>query len=355
MLDDSCEDPILKGICTVKGKPLVTFLLPAYNVGENIHELYDQLTSETKNLCYSFEFLFIDDGSTDDTLEKIKHLTYCADNVRYVSFSRNFGKEAAMYAGLEHARGEAVIIMDTDLQHPTHLISSLIKGHEAGYHQVIAKRNRKGESKFSQLLTGSFYQMMNKWSAVNLQDGEGDFRLLSRKAVDALLKLSEGNRFSKGLYSWIGLSQTTVTYENVIRKKGESKWKLSSLITYALDGMLSFNTKPLRLCCYLGLFTILISFIYILITFVSIVWNGVDVPGYFTTISAILFLGGVQLFCLGIIGEYIGRIYNETKKRPHYIIDESNARRSDLEVRAIMPSTRTWGLSEKQEKEKVSS
>jgi polyisoprenyl-phosphate glycosyltransferase len=336
-------------------KPLITLLLPAYNEGENIYELYEQLATETKYLCYSFEYLFIDDGSKDDTLEKIKQLANHSVNVRYVSFSRNFGKEAAMYAGLEHASGEAVIIMDTDLQHPPHLISSLIKGHESGYHQVIAKRDRKGESGFNRFLTGSFYKFMNKWSDVALQDGEGDFRLLSRKAVDSLLDLSEGNRFSKGLYSWIGLSQTTVTYENILRDKGESKWKLSSLISYALDGMLSFNTKPLRLCCYLGLLTILISFFYIFITFVSIIRNGVDVPGYFTTISAVLFLGGAQLFCLGIIGEYIGRIYNETKKRPHYIIDESNAVGTEVEIRTIVSPNHAWGFSDKREKEKVSS
>ncbi|WP_085991071.1 glycosyltransferase family 2 protein [Oceanobacillus senegalensis] len=335
--------------------PLITFLLPAYNEGENIHELYEQLVSETKDLYYSFEYLFIDDGSTDDTLDKIKYLAFYSDDVRYVSFSRNFGKEAAMYAGLKHAKGEAVIIMDTDLQHPSHLIPSLIKGYEAGYHQVIAKRNRKGESRCSQFFTRSFYQIMNKWSDVALQNGEGDFRLLSRKAVNALLSLSEGNRFSKGLYSWIGLSQTTVTYENVLRENGKSKWKFSSLLSYALDGMLSFNTKPLRLCCYLGLITILMSFIYIFITFLSIIRNGVEVPGYFTTISAVLFLGGVQLFCLGIIGEYIGRIYNETKKRPHYILEESNTTDPNVEVREIIPPHRSWDLSEKQGKEKVTS
>lgn len=314
----------------------ITLLLPAYNESENITALYRDLMNTTSSLPYYFEFLFIDDGSTDHTLETIKQLARFSSHVKYLSFSRNFGKEAAIYAGLQHAKGDAVIIMDTDLQHPSSLIKAFIQGFEQGYHQVVAKRDRRGESRFYKFMTASFYRMMNKVSEVQLKNGEGDFRLLSRKAVNALLQLSEGNRFSKGLYTWIGLSRKTISYQNVQREKGKSKWSFFSLVSYALDGVLSFNTKPLRLCFYLGALSLLISFIYILYAFVSILIHGIHVPGYFTLISAILFLGGVQIFSIGIIGEYIGRIYNETKKRPHYIVNESNAG-EQTKIEALYP------------------
>lgn len=313
----------------------ITLLLPAYNEGDNIDHLYEELRKATANLPYYMEFLFIDDGSTDHTLEKIKQLAYFSDQVSYLSFSRNFGKEAAIYAGLQHAKGDAVIIMDTDLQHPPSLIGEFIEGYKQGYHQVIAKRDRKGESALHRLMTSTFYRLMNSVSEVELKDGEGDFRLLSRKAVDALLQLSEGNRFSKGLYAWIGLSQKTITYENVQRENGDSKWSFASLVSYAIDGILSFNTKPLRLCFYLGSLSLILGFSYILYIFISILLNGIHVPGYFTIISSILFLGGVQLFAIGVIGEYIGRIYNETKKRPHYIINESNSSRHAKDVKTL--------------------
>ncbi|MCF3944056.1 glycosyltransferase family 2 protein [Oceanobacillus sp. APA_J-5(13-2)] len=336
-------------------KGLITLLLPAYNESENIDYLYDELMKITKQLPYLVEFLFIDDGSKDNTLEKVKNLARFSNHVKYISFSRNFGKEAAIYAGLQHAKGEAVILMDTDLQHPPSLIPELVRGYEAGYHQVITKRDRRGETRFHKFMTSTFYRLMNKVSDVNLNDGEGDFRLLSRKAVDALLQLSEGNRFSKGLYSWIGLSQKTITYQNVQRESGKSKWSFSSLITYALDGILSFNTKPLRLCFYLGTVSLFLSFIYVLYMFISIIINGINVPGYFTIISSVLFLGGVQLLSIGIIGEYIGRIYNETKKRPHYIVNESNATELKTEVTAYPYPSKIYpqGTTRTEKKEKV--
>lgn len=314
----------------------ITLILPAYNESENITPLYKALMKETSNLPYNIEFLFVDDGSTDNTLANIKQLALFSNRVKYISFSRNFGKEAAIYAGLQHAKGNAVIIMDTDLQHPPTLIKQFITGYEQGYHQVVAKRDRNGEPRIYKLMTASFYRLMNRVSEVQLKNGEGDFRLLSRKAVDALLQLSEGNRFSKGLYSWIGLSQKTITYENVQRKSGSSKWSFFTLASYALDGILSFNTKPLRICFYIGSLSLLVSFIYIIYMFISIMIHGIHVPGYFTIISSILFLGGVQLFSIGIIGEYIGRIYNETKKRPHYIVGESNTKEETI-VESLYP------------------
>ncbi|WP_445487687.1 glycosyltransferase family 2 protein [Niallia sp. 03133] len=302
----------------------ISFIIPAFNEEANIAGVIDAIYTEMKLLAYHFEILFIDDGSTDGTIETIQQLAFDFPEVKYLSFTRNFGKEAAVLAGLQHAKGEAVIMMDADLQHPPSLIDPLIRGFEEGYDQVIAKRNRKGDSRIRSLLSSSYYRLVNKAVDVRLSDGEGDFRLLSRRAVQALLTLSEGNRFSKGLYSWIGLEQKTICYENVAREHGETKWSFSKLLNYGIDGIISFNNKPLRLCFYMGTFILLLSLLYIGITFFQILQNGIAVPGYFTTISAVLFLGGIQLVCMGIIGEYIGRIYYETKKRPHYLIKQTN-------------------------------
>lgn len=302
----------------------ITFILPAFNEEENIDKLYNSIVGEFNTIDYIYEILLVNDGSSDGTLEKIKEIALHDKQVKYVSFSRNFGKEAAIYAGLQNSTGDAVILMDSDLQHPASLVKEMIKGYEQGYHQVVACRNRKGESKIHRLLTGIFYSSLNNLSEVQLENGAGDFRLLSRKAVDSLLQLSESNRFSKGLYEWIGLSKKTFNYENVERQYGESKWSFSDLFSYALDGILSFNTKPLRGCLYIGVFILFCGLLYIATTFVEIIAKGITVPGYFTTISAVLLLGGVQLLSLGIIGEYIGRIYNEAKHRPHYIVEESN-------------------------------
>lgn len=302
----------------------ISFILPAYNEEENVPRIYEAIDREVRESKYDYEFIYVDDGSKDRTLERIRELQQKDNHVNYVSFSRNFGKEAAIYAGLQHATGDAVILMDSDLQHPPSLIMDMMKGFEEGYHQVIACRDRRGESMVYRGITNTFYRMMNKLSTVELQNGAGDFRLLSRQAVDALLSLSENNRFSKGLFEWIGLSKKNIYYENVERQFGETKWSVSMLFSYAVDGILSFNTKPLRICLYLGLLTMLSGIAYIAIMLGGIFFKGIDVPGYFTTISAILVLGGLQLMSLGVIGEYIGRIYCEVKRRPHYIVGETN-------------------------------
>ncbi|MGP7817112.1 glycosyltransferase family 2 protein [Niallia sp. 01092] len=307
----------------------ISFIIPSYNEEANIAGVLNAITKEMKQQHYQFEILFIDDGSTDGTMETIQQLAFDYPVVKYLSFTRNFGKEAAVLAGLQHAKGEAVIMMDADLQHPASMVGHFIKGFEEGYDQVIAKRNRKGDSRFRSAISSAYYRIVNKAVDVRLSDGEGDFRLLSRKAVQALLTLSEGNRFSKGLYSWIGLDQKIISYENVAREKGETKWSISKLLNYGIDGIISFNNKPLRLCFYMGTIILMLSLIYIGITFFQILQNGIDVPGYFTTISAVLFLGGIQLVCMGIIGEYIGRIYYETKKRPHYLIKHTNIEKSE--------------------------
>ncbi|MBM7841143.1 glycosyltransferase involved in cell wall biosynthesis [Alkalihalobacillus xiaoxiensis] len=306
-------------------KPLLSVIVPSFNEEKNVEPFYFALKAVLDETNYRWEVIYIDDGSSDDTLNLLQRLSTWHPQVNYVSFTRNFGKEAAILAGFQHAKGDCAIVIDADLQHPVELIHDLLEGFEDGYDQVIACRNRKGDHLLKTALSKMYYKLINKVVDVRLEDGAGDFRLLSRRAVEALLVMSEGNRFSKGLFSWIGFDQKVVYYENVSRQNGESKWSISKLINYGIDGIVSFNMKPLRLCFYVGGFILVAALIYILIMFTQIIRTGIDVPGYFTIVSAVLFLGGIQLVSLGIIGEYIGRIYNETKKRPHYLVKESNA------------------------------
>lgn len=314
--------------------PLLSIIVPSYNEERNIEPFYSTVRETLQTIPYRYEVLFIDDGSSDNTLHVIQKLESIYPNVRYVSFTRNFGKEAAMLAGLKYAKGDCAVIMDADLQHPVKLIIELLHGYEEGFDQVIACRNRKGDNPMRSALCKLYYKIINKVvDEVKLEDGVGDFRLLSRRAINAVLTMSEGNRFSKGIFSWIGYDQKIVHYENVARQEGETKWSLGKLINYGIDGILSFNTKPLRVCLYGGAFILAIAMLFLFITFIQIMRTGIDVPGYFTIITAVLFLGGAQLFCLGIIGEYIGRIYNETKNRPHYLVKEMSAVREQKKER----------------------
>ena len=303
---------------------LISIMVPAYNEEENISSIHEHLVRELETVPYRYEILFINDGSRDGTLKEILKLAEQFNYVKYISFTRNFGKEAAILAGLKRVKGDAAILMDSDLQHPPTLITEMLEGFEDGFHQVVAKRTRKGDPKVRAFLSGMYYKLINSITDVNLADGEGDFRLLSRKAINSLLLLSESNRFSKGLYSWIGLSKKTICYENVLREGGDSKWSFGSLVNYGIDGIISFNTKPLRICFYTGFIVLFLSLAYIAYTLYEITQRGVTAPGYFTTITAILVLGGIQLVSLGVIGEYIGRIYNETKRRPNFLVDISN-------------------------------
>lgn len=304
---------------------LISIVVPAYNEEKNISSMYSKLAQELELIPYRSEIIFINDGSRDGTLKEILALSEKHDDVKYISLTRNFGKESAMLAGLKRCRGDAAILMDSDLQHPPHLIGELVQGFEEGFHQVVAKRSRTGDSKLRSMFSSFYYRLINSITDVDFVDGEGDFRLLSRKAINSLLALSESNRFSKGLYSWIGLSKKIICYENVLRADGqESKWSFGGLVNYGIDGIISFNTKPLRICFYTGFLVLFLSLLYIGATFYQILKEGVGAPGYFTTITAILVLGGIQLISLGVIGEYIGRIYNETKRRPNYLVDVSN-------------------------------
>lgn len=309
----------------------VSIIIPCYNEEQVIEQTYHTLVTHVAALPISYELLFINDGSQDDTLTLLKQFAQDNPAVRYISFSRNFGKESSMLAGLSYATGECVIIMDADLQHPPSLIANMIEKYHEGYDQVIAKRTRTGDQKHKTYLSKLYYRIVNHLTDVNMEDGVGDFRLLSRRAVKSLLSLMEYNRFSKGLFSWIGFNQTVIEYENHQRQAGETKWSIKQLINYGVQGILSFNDKPLRICFQLGLVCMGISFVYILWTFFQILIDGISVGGYFTTISSVLMLGGIQLLSIGVLGEYIGKIYYEVKKRPHYLVSETNILKSSEE------------------------
>ena len=304
----------------------VSILVPFYNEEEMIEKMHQVLSDYVNQLSdYDFEFVYIDDGSNDQTLPLMRSIARADSRVRYYSFSRNFGKEAGLLAGLDHMTGDCVIIMDGDLQNPPYLIQPMLEKFQEGYDLVSAKRNRKGEKAITTFFAHSFYKVANHMMEVHLKDGVSDFRLLSRRAVEAIRRMPEYNRFSKGIFAWIGFKEAVVEYDNELREAGTTKWSFRSSLNYALDGILSFSNQPLRLIFGLGLFCIGLFILYILYLFVMYFVNkDQTVSGYFTTIFTIVFFGGVQLVSIGILGEYIGKIFSEVKRRPHYIIQETN-------------------------------
>lgn len=299
---------------------LLSVVVPCHDEADNVEALHAAIDAATTGLGWGLELVLVDDGSSDGTTEIGAQVASRDPRVRVLTFSRNFGKEAAMLAGLKAARGDAVIVMDGDLQHPPELIPQLLAAHEAGADHVVARRSRTGDPALRSFLSRRYYGLMKRVAEVPLADGVGDFRLLSRRAVNAVLQLDEATRFSKGLFAWAGFPTTTVTYENVGRAAGGSSWTLGKLLDYGLDGAMSFNTKPLRVSIWLGLSAVALSLAYFLWLVVQVLIDGVDVPGYLTLVGLITGLAGVQLVFLGVLGEYIGRIFLETKRRPHYII-----------------------------------
>lgn len=303
----------------------LSIIIPCFNEEESLFVLYDAVKKVTQALRpIATEIIFVDDGSKDKTLDSIKKIAYDNKLVRYVSFSRNFGKESAMLAGLRVSNGDAVIIMDADLQHPPTIIEQMVEQWQNGYDQVIATRTRTGDKKGKSILSKLYYKLVNGLTDVEMRDGAGDFRLLSRQVVDTLLAMPEYNRFSKGLFSWVGYSKYYLPYENVTRIAGQSKFSIKKLFNYGIQGVLSFNDKPLRLCINLGLMLLSVCLVYIIAMVIEFFTKGVSSSGYFTTMTAILLIGGVQLLSIGVLGEYIGKIYYEVKKRPHYVVKESN-------------------------------
>lgn len=305
---------------------LIDIVVPCFNE-EEVLPLFVEETNMVIDTIkgYRFRYILVDDGSRDRTLDVMRTLASRFQNVKYISFSRNFGKESAMYAGLEASTGDYVIVMDADLQHPPKMFPQMIAGVEEGYDCcALYRAKQKGESKLRQLISKMFFSFQNKISDVKMPDGAVDYRIMSRKMVDAILRLSEVQRFSKGIFCWVGFKTKWVEYENVERTVGTTKWNLWGLFRYALDGITSFSVAPLRMIAVLGFSISLLSFVWIIVTLVQTLVMGIDVPGYVTTLCAVLFLGGIVEMSVGILGEYIGRIYMEAKGRPIYITRESN-------------------------------
>ncbi|MEU6773912.1 glycosyltransferase family 2 protein [Streptomyces sp. NPDC046759] len=310
---------------------LISIVAPCYNeedVLERFHDRIQGVAEELLPLGHDMEFVYVDDGSRDRTLTVLEHLADRDARVRYVSFSRNFGKEAALLAGLRHASGDSVIVMDADLQHPPELIRRMIRLREEGHDQVIARRSRTGDRLTRTLTARLYYRLVNRLVDVELVDGAGDFRLLSRRVVDAVLALTEYNRFSKGLFAWVGFPSTTFEYENAEREAGSSSWNLRGLLNYGIDGLLSFNNRPLRAALWLGMGLLLCAGLYTAWIVGAALVNGVQTPGYVTIITAVTALAGVQMVMLGVIGEYTGRIYYEVKGRPHFLVKATNVERT---------------------------
>jgi glycosyltransferase involved in cell wall biosynthesis len=305
---------------------VITVITPCYNEEEAIPLFYDEITkvaNTMKNL--KFEFLFINDGSKDETLPILRNLSNNDKRVRYISFSRNFGKEAAMYAGFEHATGDYVAVMDADLQDPPSLLPKMyqiIK--DEGYDSVATRRvTRKGEPPIRSFFAHMFYKIINKISSADIVDGARDYRLMTRQMVDAILSMNEYNRFSKGIFGFVGFRTKWLEYENVNRVAGETKWSFCSLFLYSLEGIVAFSTLPLTIASVFGILFCFISLIMIFVIIIRTLIFGDPTSGWPSLVCIIFFVSGIQLFCIGIIGQYLSKTYLETKKRPIYIVKET--------------------------------
>lgn len=307
----------------------ITILIPAYNEEDVLLQLHVRLEQVLTNLAnYDLEILFVNDGSRDRTLDIIKDLQKKDRRISYIDLSRNYGKEIAMIAGLDYATGDAVVIIDADLQDPPELIPEMVKYWEAGYDDVFAKRNsRHGETWLKKSTANVFYKMLQKFSKIPIQENTGDFRLLDRRCVNALKQLRETQRYTKGMFDWIGYNKKEILFDRDPRAAGQTKWNYLKLLDLAIEGITSFTTVPLRFSSLLGTIISLFAFCYMLLIIFKTVVYGEAVQGYPSLMVIILFLGGIQLLSLGIIGEYIGRIFNETKRRPLYFVDEYNGKR----------------------------
>jgi glycosyltransferase involved in cell wall biosynthesis len=305
----------------------ITLLIPAYNEEVVLDALFERLDALAKTeKKYIFEFLFVNDGSRDGTLEIIKKQAEKDNRVSYINLSRNFGKEIAMIAGIDHVQGDAMVVIDADLQDPPELISEMITFWEEGYDDVYARRkSREGETWLKKKTSTAYYQVLQSSTNIPIQVDTGDFRLLSRRCIDALRQFRESQRNTKAMFSWIGYKKKEIFYDRDPRLAGETKWNYQKLINLAIDGITSFTTAPLRIATMTGLVISVSAFIYIAYLLIRPLFGVSTGAGYSSTLAIILFLGGAQMLFLGIIGEYIGRIFNETKNRPLYLIEEYHA------------------------------
>ncbi len=313
---------------------LITLIVPCYNEQESLPLFRDEVMKVTSSMTeeyknredggVSFEFLFINDGSKDDTLSLLRKLSEEDERVRYLSFSRNFGKEAAMIAGLEHSKGDYCVILDADLQHPPSLIPEMYRYVKyEGYDCAATRRvSRKGEPALLSFFSRSFYKVINSISDTYIIDGAQDFRFMTRQMVDSIISMPEYHRFSKGIFSWVGYETKFIPIENVERAAGRSTWNFQSLFRYSLEGIFAFSTMPLTLASHLGIIFCIFALIMIIVTVVKKLVFGEDVSGYPTIICLVSLLGGTQLFSMGIMGNYLAKMYIETKGRPKYIVKE---------------------------------
>ena len=311
---------------------LLSVVVPCYNEEKALPYFYGEMSKMAEYMQRRYrlemEFIFVDDGSKDQTISVIKELSRTDSRVKYISFSRNFGKEAALLAGLEYAKGEYVSVMDADLQDPPELLDEMYLALSDGDYECAAARRvtRKGEPPVRSWFAKMFYKLINKISNADIQDGARDFRLMKRCVVDAILSMREYNRFSKGIFGWVGFKTKWIDYENVERVAGDTKWSFTKLLLYSIDGIVAFSTTPLSVAALLGILFCVIAFIMILVIITKTLIWGDPVAGYPSMVCIIFLLSGVQLFTIGILGQYIAKTYMETKNRPQYIVRETNCK-----------------------------
>lgn len=305
---------------------LLSVIVPCYNEEENIAPFYEELMKHAPVLCdrgVELELIYIDDGSGDGTIAEVKKLMEKDGCVHFVKFSRNFGKEAAMFAGMEKAKGDYVVIMDVDLQDPPSLLPEMFSYLEQGYDSVATRRvDRKGEPPIRSFFARIFYRLMKKISQTEMMDGARDYRLMTRQMVDAILSMKEYNRFTKGIFGWVGFQTKWLEYENVERKRGETKWNFWKLLMYSFEGIIAFSTAPLQIASLMGVFFCILAFVMILFIIVRKLIFGDPVSGWPSLVCIILLTSGVQFFCTGILGQYLARTYMEVKRRPIYLVKE---------------------------------
>ncbi|MCQ2522749.1 MAG: glycosyltransferase family 2 protein [Lachnospiraceae bacterium] len=306
---------------------LFSAIVPCYNEQENVSDIYDEILKnqsyfEEKNI--EVEILYVDDGSSDQTVNMVKELTKKDSRVHLLSFSRNFGKEAAIYAGLCEAKGDYVAVMDADLQDPPSLLPKMFDAiFEEGYDSCATRRvSRKGEPPIRSFFARKFYKLMRKISKTEIMDGARDYRLMTRQMVDAIVSVREYNRFSKGIFGWVGYKTKWLEFENVERRKGETKWSFWSLVMYSFEGIMAFSTVPLSIASFCGFFFCIVAFIALIFVIIRALIFGDPVSGWPSLVSIIIFIGGIQLLCLGILGKYLSKVYLEVKNRPIYIVKE---------------------------------
>ena len=303
----------------------ISVIIPCYNEEESVELFYKEISSVAAQMDFEFEYIFVNDGSKDRTLNILVELSKRDERVKYISFSRNFGKESAIYAGFSNSSGDYVVMMDADLQDPPKLLPEMVEYIQDGYDSVATRRvTRKGEPPIRSFFARMFYKIINKISDVDIVDGARDYRLMTKQMKDAILSMKEYNRFSKGIFGWVGFKTKWLEYENVERVAGETKWNFWKLFLYSLEGIIAFSTAPLVLASMFGIIFCLLAFIMILFIVVRTLAFGDPVAGWPSMVCIIFLIGGIQLLCIGIIGQYLSKTYLETKKRPQYIIKDSN-------------------------------